>query len=147
LRREIVIEHNRNQDILNSTTEPTFLGINALLGGNNDSLRAIVEQATVLSIKMCVADAAHDNKVIENMQQLQSRGSNLLNELTEHIHNITDRASVEICKRTCKKAIEEMEKDILNVETEVMSRSDVSSKSTVKSSSLILLPPFHATHS
>ncbi len=95
----------------------------------------------MLSIKMCVADAAHDNKIIENVQKLQARGLDLLNYLTEQIQIISNRTSVEICKRTCKKAIEEMEKDVLNVETEVMSKGDTLSKSTVMPGSHTLLPP------
>jgi acetolactate synthase regulatory subunit len=87
---------------------------------------------------MCVADAAHDNKIIENVQNLQARGQSLMNDLTVQIQNISDCASVEICKRTCKKAIEEMEQDILNVATEIMSKGDISSKSTVKNCSRFL---------
>jgi hypothetical protein len=102
------------------------------LSGKDDSLRVIVEEATVLSIKMCVADAAHDKKIIKNVQSLQTRGLNLMNDLTEQIQYISDRTSVEICRRTCKKAIEEMEQDILNVETEIMSEGEALSKSTVK---------------
>ncbi len=124
------------QGFLSTTTakkEPTsFLsGFDTLLRVNKDPLLPIVEEATTLCIQMCIADAMHDSKIIENVKNLQSKSLLMLNQLSEQIQNITDRASVEHCKRVCMKVIEEVERDVLAVETEVVSNTSASSRSTV----------------
>jgi hypothetical protein len=125
------------QGLLSATTarnEPTsFLGgFDTLLRVNKDPILPIVEEITTLCIQMCIADALHDSKIIKNVQNLQSQALLLLNQLSEQIQNITDRASVESCKRICMKAIEEVERDVLRVETEVVSNANASTRSTVK---------------
>jgi hypothetical protein len=120
------------------SNEPADLGINTLVGrhGNfsSSSLRSIVDEAAQLSIKMCIADAIHDNTIIENVQDLQSRSLQLLNILAGQLRNIQDRASLKSCQDTCKEVIQEVEKEVLAVETEMVCKADFTTKSTVISS-------------
>ncbi len=94
-------------------------------------LRSIVDEATQLSIKMCIADAVHDNTIIENVQNLQSRSLHLLNILVGQLRNVQDRASLIKCQNTCKEVIQEVEKDVLAVETEMVCKAEFATKSTV----------------
>ncbi len=131
------------QGLLSATTvkkEPNFLGgFDTLLRVNKDPLLPIVEDVTSLCIQMCIADAMHDSKIIENVQNLQAHSLVMLSQLSDQIQNVTDRASVENCKRICMKVIEEVERDVLAVETEVVSSTNASPKSTV----LLFLGAFH----
>jgi hypothetical protein len=124
------------QGLLSASTEnkepPSFFGgFETLLRGNKDPLLPIVEEVATLCIQMCIADAMHDSKIIENIQNLQSESLLMVNQLSEQIQNITDRASAEHCKRTCMKIIEKVESDVLSVKTEVVSNTNASSRSTV----------------
>ena len=113
--------------------EQTFLDAQNLVGrqDNSSNLRAIIDDAIQLSIKMCIADAVHDNTVIENVQRLQSRSSHLLNILAGQLRIVQDRASLKTCQNTCQEVIQEVEKDVLAVETEMVCKSDFTTKSTV----------------
>jgi hypothetical protein len=124
------------QGILTSSvakkSEPNFLGgFDSLLRVNKGPLLPIVEDVSTLCIQMCIADAMHDSKIIANVQNLQSQSLRMLNQLSEQIQNITDRSSVETCLRLCRRVIEEVEVNVLAVETEVMSNTAASPKSTV----------------
>jgi hypothetical protein len=113
-------------------SEPNFLGgFDSLLRVNKDPLLPIVEDVATLCIQMCIADAMHDSKIIANVQNLQSQSLRMLNQLQGQIQNITDRSSVEHCLRLCRRVIEEVEVNVLEVETEVMSNTAASPKSTV----------------
>jgi hypothetical protein len=109
------------------------MGISTLVEkkDNFSDLRAIVEDATQLSIKMCIADAVHDNTIMENVQNLQSRSLDLLNILSGQLRNIQDRTSLKNCQDICNAAILELEKDVLAVETEMVCKADFATKSTV----------------
>jgi hypothetical protein len=99
--------------------------------GNFPNLRSTVEEITQLSIKMCIADAVHDNTVVENVYGLQLQSLHLLNILAGQLRNIQDRASLQDCQNTCKEVIQEVEKDVLAVETEMVCQSTFTTKSTV----------------
>ena len=81
---------------------------------------------------MCVADAMHDKTVNENVHRLQSSVGGLLEQLSMAIISITDRASVEHCLRLCSQAIDDVQVDVLTVETERVVKSEFSTKSTVR---------------
>lgn len=80
---------------------------------------------------MCVADAVHDSTVNENVHRLQRTVSALLEQLSNEINLITDRASIEKCLKICTLAIEEIQADVLTVETEKVVKSEFSTQSTV----------------
>jgi hypothetical protein len=119
---------------MGSREQSSFLGINRLIQGSGNALDKIVDEAATLSIRMCVADAMHDNKIIQNVQRLQSRSLHLLENLSEQIKMISDSASVQHCKRLCKETMEEVDRDVLSIETEVLCKADSSSKATVSPS-------------
>ena len=116
---------------MGSREQQSFLSINRLIQGSDNALDKIVDDAATLSIQMCVADAMHDNKIIHNVQRLQSRSLHLLEGLSEHIKIISDIASVQQCKRMCKETIDEVDRDCLSIETEILCKGDSSSKATV----------------
>jgi hypothetical protein len=118
------------------------LGSNTLVGrqGNSSNLHETVDEAIQLSIKMCIADAVHDNTIIENVQNLLSRSLHLLSILAGQIHDIRDRVSLKKCQGTCNEIIQEVEKDILAVETEVVCQSEFATKSTVSSACVFVRP-------
>ncbi len=91
---------------------------------SDTSLDAIIEEVIALSTKMCRADAAHSNNIIETIQSFRARCLLLLNELGEKIRNATDRTSVESCKSTFKKVVDEVRKVSLAVSTESVIKSD-----------------------
>ncbi len=119
---------------MGSREQPSFLGINRLIQGSDNVLDKIVDEAANLSIRMCVADAMYDNKIINNVQRLQSRSLHLLEDLSEQIKIISDGVSVQQCKRMCKDIMDEVDRDVLSIETEVLCKGDSSSKATVRSS-------------
>lgn len=114
-----------------SNDSPSFLGINVMIGARASSVRSIIDETIQLSVKMCVADAVHDNTVNENVQTLQSRVSKLLEQLGSEIPSITDRAAVEKCVHLCRLAMDEIRADVLSVETETIVKSEFSTQSTV----------------
>ena len=118
---------------MGSSEQQSFLGINRLLqaSDSDSTLIALVDEAATLSIQMCVADAMHDNKIIHKVQSLQSRSLHLLDDLSEQIKMISDSASVQLCKHICKEIIDEVDRDVLSFETEVICKSNSSSKATV----------------
>jgi hypothetical protein len=112
-----------------------FLGIDTLLRVSDHSLDAVLEEAFSLSINMCVAEATHSNKIIETFQGFQSRSLCLLRELGEGIRNISDRASVERCKRIFNKVVAEVRNLTLALaSTDAVIQSDTSSVSSNSSS-------------
>jgi hypothetical protein len=75
---------------------------------NDNSLDACLEEAVALSVKLCATDAMRSNKVIEAIQGFQTRSLLLLSELREGIRSISDRASVERCKRIFNRVVAEV---------------------------------------
>jgi hypothetical protein len=111
-----------------------FLGIDTLLRVSDNSMDEVLEEAFALSIKLCVSDATHSNKVIETMQGFQSRSLGLLGELAEGLRKISDRASVERCKRFFNKVVAEVRNISLTVASDAVIQSDSSSVSSSVSS-------------
>ncbi len=107
-----------------------FLGIDTLLRVSDNSMDEVLEEAFALSIKLCVSDATHSNKVIETMQGFQSRSLGLLGELAEGLRKISDRASVERCKRFFNKVVAEVRNISLTVASDAVIQSDSSSVSS-----------------
>jgi hypothetical protein len=91
-----------------SAARDRFLGFCTFVSASDVSLNAIMEEVIVLSTNMCGADAAHSNIIIETIQIFRALCVLLLNELGEKMRRITDRASVESCKRTLKKVVNEV---------------------------------------
>jgi hypothetical protein len=88
------------------------------------SMDVIMEEVIALSTNMCRADAEHSNAIIEIIQNFRARCLLLLNELGDKMRQITDRESVESCKRTFKKVVDEVRKVSLAVPTESVIKSD-----------------------
>lgn len=89
---------------------------------------------------MSIADAVHDNKIVQNVQGLQKRGSVLIQELKEKLE-IVDRSSVseiDDCLSLCSELYSEVDKDVLHVVTETCSKgTGFSTKSTVRQSEFV----------
>ncbi len=85
-----------------------FLGIDTLLRVSDNSLDAVLEEVFELSIRLCVAEAKHSNKIIETFQGFQSRSLGLLRDLGQGMRKISDRASVERCKRIFNNVVAEV---------------------------------------
>ena len=87
---------------------------------------------------MSIADAVHDSKIVENVQNLQKRGSDLLRVLNKNIEGLelsSSAESVEACLSLCTELLTEVQKDVLQVATETCSKStEFTTKSTVLSS-------------
>lgn len=83
---------------------------------------------------MSIADAVHDNQIVQNVQALQQRGSVLIQELKDKIE-ILDRSSaseIDSCLSCCSELHNEIEKDVLSVATETCAKgTGFSTKSTV----------------
>jgi hypothetical protein len=116
--------HNQTVQACASAVKDRFLGIDAFVRASDTSLDAITEELIMLSTKMCRADAAHSNTVIETIQSFRARCLLLLNELGEKIKKVTDRESVESCKSTFKKVVDEVRKVSLAVTAEPLIKSD-----------------------
>jgi hypothetical protein len=85
---------------------------------------------------MSIADAVHDSKIVENVQSLQRRCSELLRVLNKSIEGLelSSTESVEACLSLCTELLAEVQKDVLQVATETCSKSkDFTTKSTVLS--------------
>ena len=92
----------------------------------------MVQEMTQLCEKMCVADAAYGHKMIQRVQELQTRCSELLQQLSDEIRSISDRESVMRCLFLCDDIIQEMKKDMLAVGTEsVMKNRGIATESMV----------------
>ena len=104
------------------------------MSASDVSLDAIMAEVIVLSTNMCRADAAHSNTIIEIIQNFRARCLLLLNELGEKMRRITDRASVESCKRTFKKVVDEVRKVSLAVPTESVIKNDSANPSHPRTS-------------
>ena len=92
---------------------------------------------------MIIADAVHDNKIVENVQGLQQRGTGLIQSLQDKLEFLdrTSANSLDECLLLCSDLLNEVEKDILHVATETCSKgAGFSTKSTV-SDPIIQLPP------
>ncbi len=83
---------------------------------------------------MSIADAVHDAKIVENVQNLQKRCSDLLRVLNKNIEGLepSSTESVEACLSVCTELLIEVQKDVLQVATETCSKStEFTTKSTV----------------
>jgi hypothetical protein len=94
-------------------------------------LQRVLDETIKLSIKICVADAVHDNTIAEKVKNLQARSLPLMNLLTEQVQSITDRASMLRCKRTCEQLMEEVRMDVLSLPTDMPTDGVSSTRSTV----------------
>jgi hypothetical protein len=125
------------------TKDSSFLGIGSLLGGSA-SLASILEETVQLSKSMSIADAVHDNKIVENVQGLKQRGSELIRELQDKL-GILDRSNaseLDACLLCCSELYNEVDKDVLHVATETCTKgTGFSTKSTVILDSH-RIPPF-----
>jgi hypothetical protein len=110
---------------------PSFLGISRLIQGSDNILSKIVDEATTLSIQMCIADAMQDKKIYHNVHRLMSKSLHLLDNLSEQIKIISDSATVQQCKLLCKETMDEVDRDVLSIEPEVLCKGDSSSNATV----------------
>jgi hypothetical protein len=83
---------------------------------------------------MSIADAVHDNKIVENVQSLQQQSSVLIQELRDKLE-VLDRSSpleIDACLICCSELHNEVDKDVLRVATETCTKgSGFSTKSTV----------------
>ena len=80
---------------------------------------------------MSIADAVHDNKIVENVLSLQNRSSRLIEELQE---KLADGLATDVgaCLLLCTELSDEIEQDVLQVATETCSKGKgFSTKSTV----------------
>ena len=100
-------------------SEPSSQGANAITAEKFNRLQLVLDEAVKLSIKICVADAVHDNTIAERVKSLQSRALPLLNALAEQVRGITDHASVLRCRRSCERLMEEVQRDVLSTEADV----------------------------
>ncbi len=119
-------------------TDTSFLRFNTLLGGKGGSLASTVEEIVQLCKSMSIADAVHDTKIIENVQNLQKRSVEMLDSLSGHIEGLehSPAESAEAGLSVCSELLAEIQKDILQVATETCAKtSGFSTKSTVPSSS------------
>jgi hypothetical protein len=119
-------------------TDTSFLRFNTLLGGKGGSLASTVEEIVQLCKSMSIADAVHDTKIVENVQNLQKRSAEMLDSLSGHIEGLEHSPveSAEAGLSICSELLAEIQKDILQVETETCAKSsEFSTKSTVLGSS------------
>jgi hypothetical protein len=90
-----------------------------------------MEETIQLCKNMSIADAVHDNKIVENVQTLQNRSALLIEELQEKLSE-GPATDVEACLLLCNELSGEIEKDILHVATETFSKGKgFPTKSTV----------------
>ena len=91
-----------------------------------------IDNIRTLCAQSFISDDLYSSETIENVKRMQSQTLQKLNLLSEHIHNVQDRASVDHCRRICKEMIDEVER-ILPVAREVVSTTNSSEppKSTV----------------
>ena len=83
---------------------------------------------------MSIADAVHDNKIVENVQNLQKKSIEMLDSLSGHIEGLeqSPAESAEAGLSVCSELLAEIQKDILQVVTETCAKgSGFSTKSTV----------------
>jgi hypothetical protein len=117
-------------------TDTSFLRFNTLLGGKGGTLGSTVDEIVQLCKSMSIADAVHDNKIVENVQNLQKRCSDLLTLLNTNVEGLelSSPESVEACLSICTELLTEVQKDVLQVATETCSKStEFTTKSTVLS--------------
>lgn len=111
----------------------SFLGFRSFLGSSSNSPESLVEEAAQLCKNMCIADATHDIKIVDNVQKLVSRSKDLVTRLRGKLEKLDVESSVQICADI----LIEIEKDVLHVATESCSiSSESATKSTVSSISL-----------
>ncbi len=116
-------------------TEAAFLSIgtiNSLLGGKASSASSLVQEIVKLSQAMSVADAAHDDKIVDNALDLQANCAALLARLSAKLDVPLDERGLDACLSLCAELQRELERDVLSVATMTMAKSaDFSTKSTV----------------
>ncbi len=112
-------------------SDTNFLGINTFLGGSGGSLASILEETVLLCKNMSIADAVHDNKIVENVLNLQKQSGHLIEELQEKLSE-GPATDVGACLLLCTELSSEIEKEVLQVTTETCSKGKgFSTKSTV----------------
>ena len=97
-------------------------------------MTSILEETVQLSKNMSIADAVHDNKIVENVQSLQQQSVVLTQELQGKLEYLDPASSesVDACLLLCSDLLNEVEKDVLHVTTETCSRgTGFATKSTV----------------
>jgi hypothetical protein len=103
--------------------EQSSQSVNNFTEEKSNRLQLLLDEAVRLSIKICVADAVHDNMIAEKVKDLQSRSLPLLDALKEQVRNIPDRASALRCRRACEQLMEEVRRDVLSMEADLLSTS------------------------
>jgi hypothetical protein len=110
----------------------SFLGFRNFLGSSPTSSESLVEEAAQLCKSMCIADAVHDLKIVDNVQNLQSRSMEYARALRANLEQMEIEYSIQLCTDI----LNEMEKDILHVTTETCTKTSESvTKSTVRKNS------------
>ena len=94
-------------------------------------MASILEETVLLCKNMSIADAVHDNKIVENVLGLQNRSARLIEDLQEKLSE-GPATDVGACLLLCTELSDELEKDVLQVATETCAKGKgFSTKSTV----------------
>ena len=116
--------------------DTSLFRLDSFLGGKGGSLGTTVDEIVQLCKNMSIADAVHDNKIADNVQNLQSRCLDLVQAISKKMEGPDPLSpySVDSSLSICAELLAEVQGDVLQVPTETCSKStEFTTKSTVQS--------------